>query len=115
MSTNTTQLTDFLLETMKQSKDFVLEKAPIVAQEMLTYGMYQAILETIFGIALIYLVMWLGKRKQKVAEYDDANFGYAIMIIAASILSTVFILEGISIAVKIKVAPSVYLIEKINK
>jgi hypothetical protein len=47
---NTQELIDFILSTIKETKSFVVEQAPDVAKEILSYGLYEAKVELITGI-----------------------------------------------------------------
>ena len=107
---NLEQLSEFLLETLKETKGLVVEQAPDYVRQMLEYASFEATVCVVaFFILLLFSIYLLYKAIKK-------NTG-DLMLIAffGVILSCVcFVGSGLDLY-KIKYAPKVYLMEKIYK
>ena len=103
---------NLLTETMTQSKDFVLEQAPLVVQEMVTLGRVQ------FGIGFVGCALavlacaWLGwKHRSAFEELEPSPLIFVVMF------GTPMALMGMATCgymfIRVYFAPRLYVIEQI--
>jgi len=100
-----------MIDDLAKTKDFVIDQAPDVIQQLLVYKFYISIvcliLGLMFGVVVIYSVFkFIG------AEPEDGKviFGSAIGFLVGSFAGCGFILEGTA-WFKIWLAPKLYLLE----
>lgn len=106
------------LEAATATGNFVVEQAPDVVQQLLTYKMFEAATMSII-LALASLVMaWLSKKGWKLAWSDSVGSEEGAPILVASILlaasaaiSTYVAWSWIMVLAKIILAPKIFLIE----
>ena len=81
-----------LLVTIKETKSFVLEQAPDVAQEMILLARIESVVVLTGSVFLFYLVFYF-KRKIAELEYDcdDISMAYTLL----SIISPIFGMFGL--------------------
>jgi hypothetical protein len=118
MTTDSEQLDEFakfILATLQESKDFVMEQAPLVIQELLTWKAWEHGMTAVVLFAMIIVPVLLCKALWRVTaeEFDKEMPRAGGGIILGLMASTLF---GFGVAnlfwlVQVLVAPRVYLIE----
>ena len=77
------EIIKFLKETLMQSKDFTLEQAPLVAQEIVLYGRVYYLLIVMISIILCFISMYLFKKGVKIGEDEDKDGEVCLYIVGA--------------------------------
>lgn len=105
---------DYLTEAIKGTTDFVADQAPEVVQQLLAWKMFQ-----FGGLAVAFLIVmfvmikiWWRPYKNFKNLSDDAQFGTGMIMFFTLAPFIGFVLTGLQ-AMKIWIAPKVYLIEYI--
>lgn len=120
------QLKQYLEEfvhTLKQGGEFALEQLPIFIHEYLMWGFWESVILSILlllsSVCLFKISWYLGKRAYNYESsgiFDDGELpfimGSAISGVL-SVMSLLFAIPNILTAIKISVAPRVYLIENL--
>jgi H+/Cl- antiporter ClcA len=113
-------------EFMRTSKDFASEQIPLYVQELLTWGFWDAIISCVFCLAtallsLAIMTVVFKKFRAFLKHENDPVFAVVVQIFVIIICLTVlalpikgFIMHGKE-AIKIKVAPRVYLVDEVSK
>lgn len=110
----------FVIDTMRESKEFVSAQAPDVIQQMISYDSTMAWIGITFGIVLLITgIVGLIKSKNKEQPspfYGDDDRGWW-MFVMASIMCIAFVIMAIntSTLIKIKTAPKVYILDEFTK
>ena len=125
----TKKLSKELLETIKDSKNFLKEELPQVAQEILKFDFIINIVYIIVIAILVYagfeLYNYLFTTKfplKECGEYykscnKDREFGIFIFFVISgclSLLGGLTLMGSITQVIQIKTAPRYYLVEKLN-
>ena len=104
--------------TIIKSVDFVTEQAPLVVQEFCTYHFWEAIINLGFLAILAGIMLFLIHKSYKYLTApnggEDNLFGGVLLLITLAIFSIPIIAEAntnLKMAIKIKVAPRVYVID----
>lgn len=107
--------------TIIKSVDFVTEQAPLVVQEFCTYNFLEAIVNlTFLSIVIGFLLYFLYKSYKYLTEKDGSDdnfFGGILLIIVLSTITIPTVLvagKNLKAAIKIKVAPRVYVIDYVT-
>lgn len=129
---NQNQLKDALAEVVRKAislaektGEFVMEQAPELIQEFLTWKLYENIFIAAICIAVIIMArylptLWLSKDKPNIGYltvrffnlYGEEGALVSLMVfISATVLATPFLIVSILDIIKIVVAPKIYLIE----
>lgn len=116
------ELVKFIADTLKESKDFVLEQAPSVIQEFITWKRWEyltlAVLLTVFAATFAYLSAKAFKWALKEAETDlesAAPVGVlSFFAVAASVIFTICAIYHAYCALQVWIAPKVFLIEFVS-
>lgn len=113
---NTEQLTDFLLQTMRETKTFAAEQAPEVAKEMLSYGLWDAKLGVIFCTIMLLsaIAMAFGWKYAAKKDYEGWMILASIGTCSLALFGSVGLICNYSIIKKIELAPKAYIIEKLT-
>ena len=104
-----------LLVTIKDTKSFVLEQAPDVAQEMILLARIESVIILIGSLLLFYLLFYFKRKLSEVERsYDEMSMVYALL----SIISPIFGMFGL-IAVLSSLscwfAPKYFLLKELSK
>lgn len=118
-----TEILGFVLETLKSTKEFTLEQAPIVAQELLTYGLLESILTPLYLLMVAFVAWKACNFSEKKGEQSGNSEGrwFAGMILGGILFIFFgvgfFISVGVcgSNIIKIKTAPRLYLIQEVQE
>ena len=115
-------LNKFLIEIgtlLQQAKGFTVEQLPLVAQEILTYGLYThlmdlflAIVFVIGGIVMIKKIHNMLIKKDWYTDPPVLLYAVPICLIITGVFSIQYDIEKIF---KIKYTPRLYLIEYVSK
>ena len=117
----TTQLLEWITNTVKTTTDFTAEQVPLFVQELLTYNFYMSLAGCIVGIlmTLISIGIIVSGRLKDPNDVNDAT--QMIIRFVTLIVCGTFIISGPTIAlsntewVKIKIAPRVFLVDYVLK
>lgn len=105
-----------LIEYVKQGADFVKEQAPLYVQEMINYGIWTSVFETLlyFFIA-IFLIWCIVKLYKSIEEEEDAKEYAPIFLVLGIGVIIMLVVTSISFETLIQavVAPRVYVVEKL--
>lgn len=110
-----------VLEFMKSGTGFVKEQAPLYVQELLQWGFYDNVISAIVGMILfaplfIYsFFTWKANLKKSHDTSDPYLLINILMLLICIPLFCAVIVPSIREAVKIKVAPRVYIVETLTK
>ena len=106
-----------IIEYVKQGADFVKEQAPLYVQEMINYGIWISVFETLLFFSLFTFIIYLMIKLYKYLKKEEEDFGeYApIFLVLLIIAGIMFVLTSISFETFIQTitAPRVYVIEKL--
>lgn len=86
------ELFEFLLETMVATKDFTLEQAPLLAQELILFNRVWLSVIIIFSICLMYCAKYIKRNLIGVSETregSDKQAGYVVLSMSSSISSII--------------------------
>jgi len=111
----TAQLTEFLLSTLKDTKQFVVGQAPDVVRQILAYATWDAK----FGIYCGIMLLILSLINFILSATDDSSFGERAVI--CGVLSIIFFIIGVvsipcnySTLKKIEIAPKVFIMDQLR-
>lgn len=106
-----------IIEYVKQGADFVKEQAPLYVQEMINYGIWTSVFETLLYFFIAIFLIWCMVKLHKAIEKDgDDEKEYApIYLLLGICVIIMFVLTSISFETLIQavVAPRVYVVEKL--
>ena len=110
------------LEVAEKSGNFVIEQAPDLVKQLITYKTIEASIYVLIEITLIYLIVrylkYLHKKNNEDSDFIFDNefhiIGMVITLIMGIILFFAFI-NDISDLIKLIFAPKIYLLEYIAK
>lgn len=106
-----------IIEYVKQGADFIKEQAPLYVQEMINYGIWTSVFETLLYFSLfvfaIYLMVKLYKYVKK--EEEDSTEYAPIFLVLLLVAGIMLVLTSISFETFIQTiaAPRVYVVEKL--
>lgn len=110
-----------LMDNLKQGKDFVLEQAPDVIQQLILYRTVREVLyvtasAALFGVAWKWWKMAKAQRKNenKANRYYVDNFQSTMMFLAsigAAAVASLSLFDSILVLIKLTLAPKVWLLE----
>lgn len=113
------QLTQFLLETARETKDLVQTEAPLLFEEMVTYGFYYHSLLSIFGAVLLGLTIsalifiWNTQKFENMS--DDARgfvrFFSSVVSFGFGMAGTIMFLVNVGYLMQVYFSPRVYVME----
>lgn len=119
-------LLDWVGETTKSAQGFVLEQAPLVAQEIVAWELWASVVWVVFGavgvacLATTARVCWVkAKNHEPQDNYDDTVGGFVVAVVF-SMLGTLGLFFGVCAvqtvdAVKAKVAPRLVIVDYVAK
>ena len=117
LSESTEQLIDFIEKTGETTVDFAKEQVPLVIQEVLNWGFYSNIIygsiNLIVALVCVYFVVWIWKKEYK----GEDTHPFIMFVFVPVFISIPTFLHGIYFmitALKISVAPRLYLIEQLH-
>lgn len=97
--------------------DFAQEQTPLVVEEFCRWKFAESIIDASIQIILICFLAWLAKKSFKWYQDSIKEFTIVVnaLILAASIITSIVFVSGVwdnaKNAIKIKIAPRVYLID----
>lgn len=127
MNTDTTkeqlnQLLSLITESLSQGKDFVLEQAPLIAQEIVQYGRVTKPITTVAcAIAVIFCFVIINrgfKTIKNAGKYEDCEiFKGSCYIVSGGLTGGCFIVgfcQSLQECILVWFAPRLYIIEYIK-
>lgn len=106
-----------LIEYVKQGADFVKEQAPLYVQEMINYGIWTSVFETLLYFFIAIFLIWCMVKLYKTTKDDEEDLKeYAPIFLVLGIgVIVMFVVTSISFETLIQavVAPRVYVVEKL--
>ena len=104
-----------LLVTIQNLKDFTMEHAPIVLQEVLAYNLIRGYIAIVVALIAIGLCVWCIRYTVKnIDNLDGASIPMILFPGAGIIGLIIWLYSSILLVTKIHFAPRVYLIETIS-
>lgn len=105
-----------IVEVIKQTKDFAKEQAPLVATEMLRWGMVKYVVSAgCFLTASVFCFLFYMAAVKEHKNKPDAEYAVLCLIFClltiSLIVGTVFMAMA---AIQVHVAPRLYLLETLN-
>lgn len=106
-----------IIEYVKQEADFIKEQAPLYVQELINYGIWISVFETLLYFSLfvftIYLMIKLYKYIKR--EEEDLTEYAPLFMVLLLVAGIMFVLSSISFETFIQTiaAPRVYVVEKL--
>ena len=104
-----------LLETIKDTKSFVLDQAPDVAKEMILLARIESIIILIGSLFLFYLLFYF---KRKLSEIESSYGEMSMIYTLLSIISPIFGMFGLICVLSnlsCWFAPKYFLLEELSK
>lgn len=106
-----------IIEYVKQGADFIKEQAPLYVQEMINYGIWTSVFETLLYFFLFVFAIYLMVKLYKYVKREDGDLDeyaplfFALLLVAGIML----VLTSISFETFIQTiaAPRVYVVEKL--
>lgn len=106
-----------IIEYVKQGTDFIKEQAPLYVQEMINYGIWTSVFETLLYFFIAIFLIWCMVKLYKAVKNDEEDSKeYApIFLVLGLCVIVMFVLTSISFETLIQavVAPRVYVVEKL--
>ena len=106
-----------IIEYVKQGADFVKEQAPLYVQEMINYGIWVSVFETLLYFFIAIFLIWCMVKLYKAIKDDEDDLKeYAPIFLVLGIgVIVMFVVTSISFETLIQavVAPRVYVVEKL--
>ena len=107
-----------IIEYVKQGADFVKEQAPLYVQEMINYGIWTSVFETLLYFFIAIFLIWCMVKLYKAVkndEYEDLKEYAPIFLVLGIGVIVMFVVTSISFETLIQavVAPRVYVVEKL--
>jgi hypothetical protein len=116
MSETNKQLQEFILTSLKESKDFVIDQAPEVVQQVLNMAIFDSIVFSVscflVSLALLMVCKWSIKKSKEEYSADEWLFLTAITAVFG-ILSIVPAFVHCMDAISIYLYPKAYLLRVI--
>lgn len=117
------ELLQYLKDTIRSGEAFVLEQAPLVAQEILTWGILVSSVGLVLGIGVLVLAFTLHligleeKEGSRLREdlYEVNGGGWMLIVSIISILGFITSIIHFMQLMKVLFAPRLYLIDAITK
>lgn len=114
------QLLQFLLDSLQQTKDFTIEQAPLIIQELLLWKFYSSMIYAAVWSAIGILIGTLGKQfmaglmqEGRSDEITIVNTGRLIRLIGIFVVLVAISVNGYTM-LQVKVAPRVVLMEAVK-
>ncbi len=109
------ELIAYLTDAVKAGGDLVKEQAPLVAQEIIAWGIwYHTIEAAILTLAMVWAWRYLPKRLNRLANHHDFDIGGVfgwIGFVVASLIASVAVLIDVHNALQAVIAPRLYLLD----
>lgn len=105
-----TQALSGILESIKETKDFALEHAPDVIQQVLAYKLITASFWILISAVIVSIFAITAFKTCKGEHPHDKIFCWFIFTLC-SIIPLIALVSNILIALKITLAPKVYILE----
>lgn len=106
-----------IIDYVKQGADFIKEQAPLYVQELINYGIWTSVFETLLYFSLFVFAIYLIVKTYKYAKREEEDLvEYApIFLLLLVIAGIMFVLTAISFETFIQTiaAPRVYVVEKL--
>lgn len=105
-----------IIDYVKQGADFVKEQAPLYAQEMINYGIWTSVFETLLYFFIAIFLIWCMVKLYKSTEDEEEAKVYApIFLVLGICVIVMLVITSISFETLIQavVAPRVYVVEKL--
>lgn len=100
-----------LLQWAQSSHDFVIQQAPLLAQEIITWGIVGNIIRGIVGIS-VFIVMLIGAYKiHRHNDWGDSRYINVAFLCALSFFSFLISIDIFMNALQAYFAPRLYLIK----
>ena len=110
------EITDKLIEYIDSTKDWVLETAPEIFQQIVTYGFWKSlILSALFfsiGLACVFLIRFCYKAPKD--QWNMMQDRYVALSLISGVIALIFFvgfLCNIETFIKATVAPKLYIID----
>ena len=104
-----------LLVTIKETKSFVLEQAPDVAQEMILLARIESVIVLIGSLLFFYLLFYFkGKLNEIESNYDDMSMVYALLSIISPIIGVIGLVAVLG-SLSCWFAPKYFLLKELSK
>lgn len=110
------EITKKILEYMDGTKDFLLEQAPDVVQQLITWAIFNSCLQIIFCISLITISWKIFKRRSFPDFIDeDAVVPFIrIFFAVAGVICIFAILSYLQCLAKCLIAPKLFIIQSLT-
>lgn len=108
-----TQLLQFLLDTLQETKDFTLDQAPVFVQELLMWYFYEHLFFAGFGVLVILFGLAIGWILKKNLSPNDQPIRYTAYL-GGWIIGLLFLISNTYDLIKVSVAPKVVLLEMVR-
>lgn len=107
----------FALETLKDTKDFVLEQAPLVVQELYAWHLTSSIIWVVVTAIVLGILVPKMIEFFKDYEYDleEDKEGWGVFLVITNLVSIAIFTYNLFKMLQILIAPKLYLIEYITK
>lgn len=122
------QLVGFLTDTLKQGLTVAQDKIPEFVNQTLAYGLFKSwtglgvsFFMILFAIiALIYVVKQYSVKKREWGyDFDIVDWGAGFSLVIISVIFIIVSIITVSVCldslIQIKIAPMIYLIERVSK
>ena len=113
----TKELAMELLDTIKNTKEFVIEQSPDLIQQVYRYGVFENVALLIFGIISLVVFCSIIVNHEKIGKWscDNDSVGFIVAgTMLALIAGVILTLGGIFTLAKLILAPKLYLIEYLS-
>ena len=112
------QVINKLFEYIDVSKDWILDEAPELFQQIIKYGIFESTFEITMCIIILFFSFWMIKKSIRATLRDDDNPVYVIGICISIILIILFSIQlfiSTSYLFKATLAPKLYLLDYLKK
>lgn len=110
---------DKVLGYVEQGADFAVEQAPLVAQEIVTWGIAEGVISVVVATPLLCVVVFVLKRiwtRKEDRHFDEIDAAFATFFtLLAGVLPAILFCTGLFQAAKALLAPRLYILEQIGR
>ena len=107
------QLTNWLIEQTKNITNWTSVEIPVFVQEYLTWNFYNGILNSSLNFILFSICIYTTVKLYKKIQEEIEMLPLLTIMILPIFISCAFFVCEVKEVIKIKVAPKVYLIDKV--
>lgn len=113
-----------LVEFIKATKDLAVKEIPLFLQELIKYELWSSMVSILFNVAYILAIVLIARWsliKLDAFKFDDSDSRVVLktvlrlVTVICVIITAGFLFDNVNHAVKVKVAPRLIIVEKVQE